>query len=211
MQNEVGTKDSCGFRIFLHRKCSENLPEFLEPQSCKSKNSRKVILPNFAPRNACRKSRKIGDQCDWTTGDRGAVRWNEWRKCCVAPCGTLCVPVFFLPILNCRSRSKRAFGLPGATTTWDHFRCAVESSSGHIQCRKSSPTSFCGGRQTHIWAVDCGTTPYKCFVLSIWLHSDRDLNSLPVCSKGPALNVPEIPAFFPASTGELGGRQHQKS
>ena len=32
-----------------------------------------------------------------------------------------------------RSESKGAFRLPGAT--WDHFRCTVEPSPGHIWCR----------------------------------------------------------------------------
>ena len=63
----------------------------------------------------------------------GTYDGNErWKHCVVPHARTLCVPMFLFTYFH-RAGSKGAFGLPGAT--WDHFRCAVEPSPGHILCR----------------------------------------------------------------------------
>ena len=73
----------------------------------------------------------FGDQYDWTTG--GPYDGNDWsliwRKYRVVPCAH--------PVRPCvlAFGSKGAFRHPGAM--WDHFRCTVEPSSGHIRRRTS--------------------------------------------------------------------------
>ena len=68
----------------------------------------------------------IGNQYDWTT--EGPCDGNEWKKHRVVPHVHPSRPLVYA-YFN-RSGSKGAFSLPGAT--WDHFRCMVEPSPGHI-------------------------------------------------------------------------------
>ena len=46
---------------------------------------------------------------------------------------TLCFPVFLL--LDNKSGGKRGLKPTLSGATWDHFRCTVEPSPGHIRCR----------------------------------------------------------------------------
>ena len=64
---------------------------------------------------------------------------DEWRKYRVVPRAHPSRP----RKSACFNRTgcKEAFRLPGATC--DHFRCTVEPSSGHIQCRYSWSLSTC--------------------------------------------------------------------
>ena len=59
---------------------------------------------------------------------KGFPRMEEVPRCTSrAPFASPCFFAYFN-----RSGSKGAFRLPGAT--WDHFRCTVEPSPGHIGC-----------------------------------------------------------------------------
>ena len=60
--------------------------------------------------------------------EQGTVRWRKYR---VVPRAHPLRPCVLLILFN-RSGSQEGFRLPGAT--WDHFRCTVEPSPGHIRC-----------------------------------------------------------------------------
>ena len=98
--------------------------------------------PYRARKREIRKMPCFGDRCDWTTG--GPHNGNEWKKYLAhTPRPRL------YAYLN-RSGTKRAFSLPGAM--WDHFRCAVEPSPGHIRCRsfETKKLTFGAPSQTHL-------------------------------------------------------------
>ena len=75
----------------------------------------------------------FGDRYDWTT--RGPNDGNEWRKHHVVPRAHPLPPLVYACLK--RSGKKGASRLSGAT--WDHLRCAVEPSPGHIRCRVLPP------------------------------------------------------------------------
>ena len=118
-------------------------------------NFRKIIVtaPTSPPRTALyRMLIGDGDQYDWMTGR--PHEGNEWRKFHVVPRSHPLRPCVFAN----RSRSKGVFRLPGPGAMWDHFRCTVEPSPGHIRCRADvrkhqSSIAFFQTLGGHLWSI----------------------------------------------------------